>query len=941
MKLQLFASSIFLLAFSTLSACSGGGGGDGTGSISGRVDFVAQSAIAFDDSAPDDSVDQPHALGSIEPGARVVVRGEVGPDDALDAFAFDAPQRVSVTATLVYDADPSRELQLGVFDPVAMRVVARGERGVDSTGRPRDRARVTARGAFDVVVRAARGAGAYSLSLRASRATDRVSQPGWIGDLGVGEQVTIESTGQGRWTATSLEAQSLRVSVPAGRSVRVRDAANGLDELVVGERSLELVALQHLELTVDDAGDGPFAFRLAGTEATAPVAQRARARVVRLEAERAEWNAAPDAALYGRVALESVPGELLVRARGSALLTREYEGRSCRVKDFVPGIADVVEIDLAPTVDALEAARATVATSRSLAASPRVEYAELNLIRRPLGGPVNPNDTFYGLQWHYPLIRLPEAWGAMTGTATSIVAVIDTGSRPHTDLNANLITGYDFISSATIADDGDGRDADPFDEGDGQGPTPSSFHGTHVAGTIAAVTNNSSGVAGVCGPGNHTKVMHLRVLGKGGGTDSDIAQAILYAARLANASGTLPATRADVINLSLGGPGSTSTVQSAVNAAFAAGVTIFAAAGNNNSGTAFFPASYNNVVSVSAVDINSVKAPYSNFNATVDLCAPGGDSSVDLNADTYPDGVLSTLVAEATGNPNFVFYQGTSMACPHAAGLAALMHTQNSALTPTQIETQLKNTAVDLGTVGQDPIYGVGLVNAYQAVLAAAGTGGGPPVLATSPSTLAFGATTTQLSIQIVNLGGGTLDVGTVADDAPWLTLTEIASSGSGSDVGSIRCNVDRTGLTAGDYLATVTVSANNGTVPTTTVSVTMTVEPTPVVVDVELFVLAVDAATFDTVQQAVINPTTGLDYTLADLPPGEYVILCGSDEDLTDGICGPNDIYCGLYPTVNDPEIVTLGEEDVGGYDFVVAPTGSGGVSVGGPHRTYRKLPH
>jgi serine protease len=99
--------------------------------------------------------------------------------------------------------------------------------------------------------------------------------------------------------------------------------------------------------------------------------------------------------------------------------------------------------------------------------------------------------------------------------------------------------------------------------------------------------------------------MHLRVLGKDGGTDADIAQAVLYAARLSNASGTLPPQRADVINLSLGGPGSTSSLQNAINSAFNAGVVVFAAAGNNNSGTAFFPASYSHVVSVSAVDINA------------------------------------------------------------------------------------------------------------------------------------------------------------------------------------------------------------------------------------------------------------------------------------------------------------------------------------------------
>jgi len=606
------------------------------------------------------------------------------------------------------------------------------------------------------------------------------------------------------------------------------------------------------------------------------------------------------------------------------------------VKDVLPGIADLVHVELPEHLSTLDRARATVALARSFAISPRVEYAELNLIRRAQGGPVTPNDTYYGLQWHYPLIKLPQAWGVFTGTTNTIVAVIDTGERPHPDLDANTITGFDFISSATIAGDGDGRDADPFDEGDGTGPTPSSFHGTHVAGTIAAVTGNSVGVSGVCGPQNRTRVMHLRALGQGGGTDADIAQAILYAARLTNASGTLPAQRADVINMSLGGPGSTSSVQSAINSAVGAGVVIFAASGNNNSGTAFFPASYNNVISVSAVDINSEKAPYSNFNATVDVCAPGGDTSIDLNNDTYADGVLSTLVNEQTSAPVFAFYQGTSMACPHAAGLAALMRSQNTALTPAQVESLMKSTSVDLGAIGQDPIYGTGLIDSYQALVASgAGTIGGTPALSVSPSTLSFGATTTELSFQINNVGGGTLDVGAINFSAPWLTLVEVPSSGGLTDIGSVRCLVDRTGLAAGTYSVTVTVNANNGTVASAIVGVSMTVVPAPVIVNVDLYVLAVNADTFETVAQIVVNPASGLSYSFVDLPAGNYILVCGSDEDLTDGICGPNDVYCGVYPTVNRPEIIPFAGGDIAGLDFVVGPTESGPASAGS-HRVY-----
>src|SRR5262249_6884057 len=158
--------------------------------------------------------------------------------------------------------------------------------------------------------------------------------------------------------------------------------------------------------------------------------------------------------------------------------------------------------------------------------------------------------------------------------------VIDTGETAHPDLIARQIPGFDFISDPANAGDGDGRDPDPTDVGDGNGVEPSSFHGTHVAGTIGAETNNGSGVSGVTWAG---RIMHLRVLGRQGGNDFDIANAILYAARLANASGTLPPERANVINMSLGGPGGSSTVRNAITAARGQGVVIFAAAGNENS----------------------------------------------------------------------------------------------------------------------------------------------------------------------------------------------------------------------------------------------------------------------------------------------------------------------------------------------------------------------
>ena len=251
-----------------------------------------------------------------------------------------------------------------------------------------------------------------------------------------------------------------------------------------------------------------------------------------------------------------------------------------------------------------------------------------------------------------------------------IVAVIDTGETPHPDLAGRQIAGYDFIASPSMSGDGDGIDANPFDEGDGNGLQPNSFHGTHVSGTIGAVSNNGTGVTGITWA---TGLMSLRVLGIGGGTNFDIANAIKYAARLANVSGTLPPQRANVINMS---------------------------SGNENSSSPSYPAAYPGVISVAAVDLNAQRAPYSNFGPTVDLCAPGGDTSHDLDNDGYADGILSTLMDGTSPpfTPIYAFYQGTSMACPHAAGVAALMLAVAPTLTPAEIETLMTSTAISVNT---------------------------------------------------------------------------------------------------------------------------------------------------------------------------------------------------------------------------------------------------
>ncbi len=370
-----------------------------------------------------------------------------------------------------------------------------------------------------------------------------------------------------------------------------------------------------------------------------------------------------------------------------------------------------------------------------------VLWAQPNYIRKPLRVP---NDEFFGLQWHYPLISLPAAWDVTIGSPDVVVAVVDTGLLiGHPDIDpGRLAPGFDFISDPTVAKDGDGIDPDPFDVGDGTPGVPSSFHGTHVAGTIGAATDNGTGVAGVDW---NARIMPVRVLGAGGGSDFDIAQGIRFAAGLDNVSGRRPAQRADVINLSLGGPGVSPAMQEAIRDARAAGTIVVAAAGNDDVDAAgFSPAAFPEVVCVAAVDLARTKTFYSNFGAVVDVAAPGGDTRVDANRDSFADGVLSTLGDDANGSITavFGFLQGTSMAAPHVTGVVALMQAAfmeahpGARMTPDAFDTLLRAGALTDALAGG--FGGHGLVNAHKAVLAAQiavpGDDGGP-VDGTTPPT--------------------------------------------------------------------------------------------------------------------------------------------------------------------------------------------------------------
>ncbi|MFD3699117.1 S8 family serine peptidase [Streptomyces sp. NPDC058646] len=340
-------------------------------------------------------------------------------------------------------------------------------------------------------------------------------------------------------------------------------------------------------------------------------------------------------------------------------------------------------------------------------ADPDVAYVEPDSRAYALA---TPNDTEYAKQWDLfePTagMNVPAAWDRTTGTGVT-VAVLDTGYVAHSDLAANVVAGYDFITSASGARDGNGRDANPADQGDwsaagecgiGSKASDSSWHGTHVAGTIAASTGNAKGIAGIA---YGAKIQPVRVLGKCGGATSDIVDAITWASGGSVQGVPANATPAKVINMSLGGSGAcTASYQNAINAAVGRGTTVVVAAGNSNADAAgFSPASCNNVVNVAASNRTGDRSFYSNYGAIIDVAAPGGETrrATDTpgTVTTPENGILSTLNAGTTtpGGEIYKPFQGTSMAAPHVAGLAALLKSANSALTPAQIESAIKTNA--------------------------------------------------------------------------------------------------------------------------------------------------------------------------------------------------------------------------------------------------------
>ena len=548
-----------------------------------------------------------------------------------------------------------------------------------------------------------------------------------------------------------------------------------------------------------------------------------------------------------------------------------------------------------------------------------VVYAEPNYRRYPTA---TPNDSFYGQQWHYPIINLPQAWNITTGTPATgdvIVAVVDTGVvLGHEDFVGKLVQGYDFISDPVTAKDGDGIDSNPDDPGDKFNLSFASWHGTHVAGTIAARTDNNIGLAGVSWG---AKIMPIRVLGLQGGSSYDIMQGVRYAAGLSNDSGALPAKRADIINLSLGGAGASQLEQDTYDEVRAAGVIVVAAAGNDSTNVLSFPAAYDGVISVSATDLLNQRATYSNFGLTIDVSAPGGNNSIDADGNGFKDGVLSSAIDSSdnvTRDSAYEYYEGTSMAAPHVAGVLALMKAVYAGLTPGDVDSLLINgdITMDLGSPGRDDDFGYGLIDALRSVQSAQSLAGGTPTgaLAVYPPRVDFGRTRTSIDLTVTRLGSSPPTITGASADGAFIVVDDSAADISGA--GEYTLNVDRSALDDGVYSETVTFSASNGNDLTLPLSLEVGTAIETSGDTGFMFLLAVDPRNGNTLSGLELSPSSGVySYSFDSLTGGRYLLVGGSDVDNDGFICGVGE-SCAGYPTVNELQVLNL-DDNLEGINF------------------------
>jgi serine protease len=562
---------------------------------------------------------------------------------------------------------------------------------------------------------------------------------------------------------------------------------------------------------------------------------------------------------------------------------------------------------------ALRSSLATrVATARAikqLRADPTVAAAAPNYRRKTAAFPTG---GLYWRQWALDQIGVAGAWSKTNGDAATVVAVVDTGVfMAHPGLTQQLRPdGYDFVSDPVSARDGDGIDADPDDPGDAEAPGLRSYHGTHVAGIVAADGPDNVGTAGVAWD---ARILPVRVLGEGGGTSYDVMQGVRYAAGLANDSGTVPTQRADIINLSLAGDGYSEVEQATFDEVRALGVFVVAAAGNEGRAQIDYPAAYAGVIAVGATDLRRGLTEYSNHGDAIDLVAPGGDTRQDVDGDTLPDGIFSTFVRDdgVTRGPAYDLRSGTSMAAPHVAGAIALMLAVDPTLTPDEFDADLSAGLLteDLGVDGAatwNERYGYGLINAGKAVARAlerAGGGAGGPLYVAEPALVSLTVAQPAATLRFVNRGvPGPRVIG--ISPPSWAAVNPIAVDDKGFGDYEV---VARPGQ-FGHLRESIQFIMDDSVRVFVPVRAEYPDYPPPADQDAGIVYLTLlDPVTYATVASVPMDVASGAYYgQMRDLPPGEYLLVAGTDRDNDQMICDPGEA-CAGWPSLGALQRVTV----------------------------------
>ncbi|MFC7292268.1 S8 family serine peptidase [Hirschia litorea] len=597
----------------------------------------------------------------------------------------------------------------------------------------------------------------------------------------------------------------------------------------------------------------------------------------------------------------------------------------------------------AKSLTRLDRQRATLAAIKAInmeagrtVLEPYVFPRKVQLASPSLYDPVPSENT----QWNLSDIEWQSARTTLEGltiTHTPVIAVIDSGFlTSHPDLADRIVDQRDFVAEEY---DGDGFDAEAEEIVDVNDEYPDAcheFHGTHVA-SIALGEVNDIGMMGVY---PEAKLMALKVgysksIGPDG-TDSegenceilpgDIANAIRYAAQLplVGISGVPTASvKADVINLSLGTNSPNSNIRAAINEATAAGVIVVAAAGNEG-GTAlgksrFYPAAYDNTISVASSNLAGGQSFYSSEYAEVDITAPGGDIRADVNRDGIADGIIGASASLEDGNfeTSVKIIQGTSMAAPHVAGAVAMMRAIDPTLTTAEFEEMLRSGVLttEAEDAGFDFQTGYGSMSLPRMINAAQGNGSLNPVttlISANPKdiTIDFSSRTAKLDIR--KIGNDALAVSTVTPNSnpEWLSVSP-SSDVDADKVGIYNLNADTTGLTGNYYTGSVQISLSDA--QNLNVSVALLRDPTlpasPAAIFPTLYgVLQQKNETTDRFEQVgdTLRDLGGnsASFTFEDVPHGEeYRILISTDLDGDSFICS-NGEMCGVFPDFDRPNV-------------------------------------